>query len=62
MPRIRIMEMSRTVAVVFEVDAEHRRLVGDIGHPIGDKDVDWEKTECETVHNGLVIGLVGKDN
>ncbi len=56
------MEMSRTVAVVFEVDAEHRRLVGDIGHPIGDKDVDWEKTECETVHNGLVIELVGKDN
>ncbi len=62
MPRIRIMEVSRTVVVSWEIDAEHRRHLGDIGHAVGDKEVDWEKTQCETVHNGLVIELVAKDN
>ncbi len=62
MPKIRIMEMSPTVAVIYEIDAEHRRHLGDIGHPVGDKQVDWEKTQCQTVHNGLVIELVAKDN
>ena len=62
MPRIRIMEMSPTVAVIFEIDAGNRRHLGDIGHAVGDKQVDWEKTQCQPVHNGLVIELVGKDN
>ena len=45
------------MAVIFEIDAENRRHLGDIGHPVGDKQVDWEKTQCQPVHNGLVIEL-----
>jgi hypothetical protein len=61
MSKIRIMELSPTLAVIFEIDAEHRRHLGDIGHPVGDRDVDWEKTQCRPVHNGLVIELAEKD-
>ena len=61
MSKIRIMELSPTLAVIFEIDAKHRRHLGDIGHPVGDGKVDWEKTECRTLPNGLVIELAEKE-
>ena len=64
MPRIRITEIRITeqspVEVRFEDDEGNKRALGELGHVLGDKNIDWEKTakSCRSDNRGLVVEFV----